>query len=59
LFYVLKDKFDVYFEVHINHVLTSLNKIIERPPTRIVTTKQRNDGKHTRDLLIAMTPEGI
>jgi len=55
----LKDKFDVYFEVHINHVLTSLNKIIERPPTRIVTTKQRNDGKHTRDLLIAMTPEGI
>jgi len=53
----LKAKFDVRSDVHINHVLKSLN--IKRRDNRQELWQQRNDGTRTRDELIAMAPKGI
>jgi len=53
----LKAKFDVYSDVHINHVLKSLN--IKWRDYRQELWQQKNDGTWTRDELIAMAPEGI
>jgi len=53
----LKAKFDVYSDVHINHVLKSLN--IKWRDYRQELWQQKNDRTWTRDELIAMAPEGI
>jgi len=53
----LKTKFDVYSDVHINHVLKSLN--IKWRDYRQELWQQKNDRTWTRDELIAMAPEGI
>jgi len=56
LFYFLKAKFDVHSDVHINHVLKSLN--IKWRDYQQELWQQRNDGTRTRDELIAMASEG-
>ena len=56
-FYVLKAKFDVHSDVHISHILKSLN--IKWKDHRQELWQLRNDGTRTRDELIAMAPTGI
>jgi len=53
----LKAKFDVHFDVHISHILKSLN--IKWRDHRQELWQLRNEGTHTRDELIAMAPAGI
>ena len=57
MFHILKVKFDVHFDVHVNHVLKSLNK--KWRDYRQELWQQRNDGTCTRDELITMAPKGI
>ena len=54
---VLKAKFDIHSDVHINHILKSLNT--KWRDHRQELWQQRNDGTRIRDELIAMAPEGI
>ena len=53
----MKVKFDVYSDVHVNHVLKSLNT--KWRDHRQELWQQRNDGTHTRDELITMAQKGI
>ena len=53
----LKVKFDVHSDVHVNHVLKSLNT--KWRDYRQELWQQRNDGTRTREELIAMAPKGI
>ena len=57
MFYVLKAKFDVHSDVHISHILKSLN--IKWRDHWQELWQLRNDGTRTRDELIAMVPVGI
>ncbi|XP_027941148.1 uncharacterized protein LOC114194945 [Vigna unguiculata] len=50
-------KFDVHSDVHVNHVLKSLNT--KWRDYRQELWQQRNDGTRTREELIAMAPKGI
>jgi len=51
LFYVLKVKFDLHYDVYINHVLESLN--IKWRNHRQELWQQKNDETHTIDKLFA------
>ena len=53
----MKAKFDVHFDVHISHILKSLN--IKWRDHRQELWQLRIEGTHTRDELIAMASAGI
>jgi len=53
----LKAKFDVHSDVHISHIIKSLN--IKWRDHRQKLWQLRNDGTCTRDELIIMAPAGI
>ncbi|ESW34028.1 hypothetical protein PHAVU_001G118100, partial [Phaseolus vulgaris] len=53
----IQAKFDIHSDVHINHILKSLNT--KWRDHRQELWQQRNDGTRIRDELIAMAPEGI